>query len=430
MTATPRRTDERGLSSLAETVAYRLSIFEAIKRGILCPFEAKVAQIGYSLKGLRKSGDGWKDKEVDELMTAANALDVIVQKWIEEAYGRPTVAFTATVGQAQRLAEKFREAGIPADCVSGETEKEERRRILSDYDAGRLRVVTTCNVLTEGWDAPATSCVIMARPTTSGVLFVQALGRGLRTYPEKESCLILQFVPMEAPIDLFMVGDLLGKPKKQQKAEKKALDAGVILDAFGVDVNGDVGGWEADPDKVVMEATELFAKGKNRNLAWTLDPATGIVTLSTDFKSAIGIVPPDPAYVEALSEECRFPMWRDFVAQRAKFRLCRMRDNKHLAVEGHFDTLEEAEQAARSLLSKKTMWGKSRNADWRKKPASMRRKLLAMRLGVWRDGMTDGECHQAVAHKFFTDLVEKEKRNSGVLSIPLRFADRVLSGWR
>lgn len=68
----------------------------------------------------------------------------------------------------------------------------ERDRILTELAAGDLDVVTNCNVLTEGFDAPALRCLLMARPTKSSALYTQMIGRGTRLHPGKTECLIFR----------------------------------------------------------------------------------------------------------------------------------------------------------------------------------------------------------------------------------------------
>ena len=77
--------------------------------------------------------------------------------------------------------------------ITGQTDKEERKRHLEDFRAGSLRWLVNVDVLTTGFDAPRVDCVAVLRATMSPGLFCQIVGRGLRTSPEKQDCLILDF---------------------------------------------------------------------------------------------------------------------------------------------------------------------------------------------------------------------------------------------
>src|SRR5262249_28722900 len=90
---------------------------------------------------------------------------------------------------AYAMAETFCAAGIAAEALDGTTPLATRRTILQRLHTGATRVVANCAVLTEGFDEPSVSCIIMARPTHSATLYQQRRGRGPRTYPVKTDCL-------------------------------------------------------------------------------------------------------------------------------------------------------------------------------------------------------------------------------------------------
>lgn len=114
-----------------------------------------------------------------------------VEAWLRYGEGRKTVAFTVTVEHARHLAESFHDAGVDADWVSGSLPLAERRRRLQRLRDGELQVLTNAQLLTEGWDEPSVACVLMARPTRSKAAYIQCVGRGLRPYPGKVDCLVL-----------------------------------------------------------------------------------------------------------------------------------------------------------------------------------------------------------------------------------------------
>jgi superfamily II DNA or RNA helicase len=97
------------------------------------------------------------------------------------------------VEHAKNLAEEFKTAGIKSDMVHGGMSREDRDRIINEYRNGDIQVLTNCQVLTEGFDVPATSCVIVARPTKSRGLYQQMVGRGLRRHPGKGECVVIDF---------------------------------------------------------------------------------------------------------------------------------------------------------------------------------------------------------------------------------------------
>lgn len=105
----------------------------------------------------------------------------------------PVLVFTSSVLGAQTLSVLLRRQGIPSASVSGTTPTAERRRAIEDFRNGNVQVLTNCNVLTQGFDAPEVRALYIARPTFSPNAYIQMVGRGLRG-PEnggKEECLIV-----------------------------------------------------------------------------------------------------------------------------------------------------------------------------------------------------------------------------------------------
>jgi superfamily II DNA or RNA helicase len=82
---------------------------------------------------------------------------------------------------------RFREAGILAEYIDGETPTEERDRLLTQLASGEIEVLINVGVLTEGWDSPPVSCIVITRPTKSLGLYRQMAGRGLRPALGKEN---------------------------------------------------------------------------------------------------------------------------------------------------------------------------------------------------------------------------------------------------
>ena len=119
--------------------------------------------------------------------------DLIVTSYQEHALGRPSICFGTTVNHAYNLSNLFKERGITSECIHGGTPFHEREAILGKYKAGEIDVLSNCAVLTEGFDAPSTACVIVARPTKSKGLYQQMAGRGLRIFPGEKRLPYLGF---------------------------------------------------------------------------------------------------------------------------------------------------------------------------------------------------------------------------------------------
>ncbi|MFE2039492.1 DEAD/DEAH box helicase [Streptomyces sp. NPDC059477] len=105
----------------------------------------------------------------------------------------PTLLFATSVDHAKYLAALLNDRGVPAAAVDSTTSTQDRRRRVENFRNGRVRVLTNYGVLTQGFDAPATRVVVVARPVYSTNVYQQMIGRGLRGPRNggKDTCLIL-----------------------------------------------------------------------------------------------------------------------------------------------------------------------------------------------------------------------------------------------
>jgi ATP-dependent helicase IRC3 len=190
-TATPFRQDGKGLREVFDAISYEKGVKELIKEVYLCPPKGIKISTDIDLSKV-KIGDS-ADFQTDSLSQVMDIPEVrllIVNSYLEKGQGRQTICFGVNVKNARNLSELFKEHGISSEYVHGGTPKSEREGILKRYQSGQTKVLCNCLVLTEGFDAPETSCVIIGRPTQSKGLFRQMAGRGLRLFPNKRDCLI------------------------------------------------------------------------------------------------------------------------------------------------------------------------------------------------------------------------------------------------
>jgi superfamily II DNA or RNA helicase len=169
-----------------------------------------------------------------------------VEQYLAHCPGESAVAFCKSTQEAHELAQEFRDHKVSAACITGETPTAIRDRVLMLYQRREIKVITNFNVLTEGWDAPHTSAVIVTRPAESLVYQTQTIGRGLRAHKDKQICKILDLVGNQnvwGPPDLYRTPTLEGRVKKEGvqgdgitkcPSCKEAIPEGVSL-AFGED---------------------------------------------------------------------------------------------------------------------------------------------------------------------------------------------------
>jgi superfamily II DNA or RNA helicase len=202
VTATPNRGDKIGLRQVFSNVADQIRLGELIASGHLVPPRTFIIDVGVQdeLRAVRRSGDDFDMAEVARVMDTVPVTDAVIRHWTEKASDRQTVVFCSTVAHAEHVARAFNAAGVPAAVVSGEMPDSERRSVLAAYASGEVQVLVNVAVLTEGWDHPPTSCVVLLRPSSFKSTMIQMVGRGLRTVDPNEhpgivkrDCVVLDF---------------------------------------------------------------------------------------------------------------------------------------------------------------------------------------------------------------------------------------------
>ncbi|MFE9853581.1 MULTISPECIES: DEAD/DEAH box helicase [Streptomyces] len=207
-TATMTRTDG-GLAEVWQDVVYTLDILDMISDGYLCDVRGKrVTVAGLDLDKVKTRNGDLADGQLGQALDDSGAAATIAAAYTQHAADRPGVVFTPTVATAQSMATAFTDAGVTAAAIWGDMPREQRAQELARYKSGAVQVLTNCMVLTEGFDAPWTSCVVIARPTKSPGLYCQMVGRGLRLHEGKRDALVLDVMGASTRHKLASIVDL------------------------------------------------------------------------------------------------------------------------------------------------------------------------------------------------------------------------------
>lgn len=220
VTATPERSDGVGLDTVYDEIVYQVGILDLIRDGYLVPLRGRKVVIDADFSGVhtRRNADGVSDYRMDEiekLMDASNWCEKVGRGWLEQASDRRTIAFVPRVRMAYQLAEWLAAEGVAAAALDGSTHISEQRRIVREFEAGRVQFIANCDLFVEGADIPSINCVVFARPTKSQIVYNQAIGRGTRLSPDtgKTDCLVLDMVGASNRFDLCHLGTIAGVSK-------------------------------------------------------------------------------------------------------------------------------------------------------------------------------------------------------------------------
>ena len=199
VTATMARGDGVGLGSVWEDVVYRRSILNLISKGHL----TDVRTVQVDLKELDMGAVGvsrgdWAAGDLGRALMESEADTAIARAYREHAGDRRGIVFTPTVETAHAAAGALWGAGVRTAVIDGETDRATRHLRYEEFRTGKVQVLTSCMVLTEGFDAPWAEVAVIARPTRNAALYTQMVGRVLRPWPGKTEALVLDLVGASA----------------------------------------------------------------------------------------------------------------------------------------------------------------------------------------------------------------------------------------
>lgn len=194
LTATPERTDQADILSLCDNnLVYRRDLFDGIDSDLLCPFN----YVGIADEQVDYQEISWRNGKFDpnelfnQLATQSRAKHIL-KEW--KAYKQQrTLAFCISMKHADFMSDFFNQKGYKTVSVHSQSEIR-RNEALEQLSAGKIDVVFSVDLFNEGIDLPKIDTVMMLRPTDSKIIFLQQLGRGLRTHYGKLQLIVLDFI--------------------------------------------------------------------------------------------------------------------------------------------------------------------------------------------------------------------------------------------
>lgn len=199
LTATPERTDGKSiLRWFDERIAVELRLWDALERGLLCPFQYFGVSDGVDLSHVPWASGGYVQTALEKVYTGDHARVDLIVKAIADKLANPrsmrALGFCVSVKHAVFMASEFTRRGVPAIAVFADTGTADRDEALRQLRDGTVNVVFCVDLFNEGVDVPEVDTVIFLRPTESALVFLQQLGRGLRRSESKSCLTVLDFV--------------------------------------------------------------------------------------------------------------------------------------------------------------------------------------------------------------------------------------------
>jgi DNA repair protein RadD len=233
------------------------------KRFLTAPVKVDIPVTSYNFSELSESNRTYSAAEVEELLQRQKQLTPLIIKNIvditERYHRKGVMVFSASVRHAEEILSFLPEG--QARLVVGDTDMVTRDRIIADFKAEKFKYLVNVSVLTTGFDAPHVDVIAILRPTESNSLYQQIVGRGLRLFPDKKDCYILDYTGMGHNIYAPEISD--------RRPAKDTVPVIVSCPKCGFD--NTFWGY-ADPDGMVLEHFGRKCRGS------TQDGSTGEVT--------------------------------------------------------------------------------------------------------------------------------------------------------
>jgi DNA repair protein RadD len=190
VTATPCRLDGAPLGEVFDSMILAPSTRWLINNGYLSSYRAFAAS-SPNLKGVKSRAGDFISSQVEELMNTPQITGSAIKEYELHANGKRAIVFCSTVKHAEQVRDEFLNAGHSAESLDGTMDKLTRKSIVNNFKLGKIKILTSVNVVSEGFDLPAIEAAILLRPTQSLSLYLQQVGRALRTYEGKQHAIIL-----------------------------------------------------------------------------------------------------------------------------------------------------------------------------------------------------------------------------------------------
>lgn len=197
VTATPIRSDGKGLGDghggFADELLQGVSMKWLVDHGYLSPYRYFAPPTDIDLTDVNTTAKGdYNTRKLSDAVDKPTITGDAVKHYLTLANGKRAVVFCASVSHAMHVSEQFNSAGVSSEFIEGKTE--DRAAMIQRFATGQTMVLTSCDLISEGFDLPAIEVAILLRPTKSTGLYMQQVGRALRIFEGKTEAIILDHV--------------------------------------------------------------------------------------------------------------------------------------------------------------------------------------------------------------------------------------------
>ena len=199
VTATPCRLSGEGFTGTFEKLILSAPIGKFIEEGFLSNYQyysvGKNTFIQRSIDAIKKFSNGdYAEQEMERVCNNDRIRAQVLETYQKYADGKKGIVYTINKRHNKNLCEEFNSHGIKAVAIDSDTPKDIRQEYINDFKKGKIQIIFNVNLFTEGFDCPDIEFIQLARPTKSLALYLQQVGRGLRTHENKEKTIFLDNV--------------------------------------------------------------------------------------------------------------------------------------------------------------------------------------------------------------------------------------------
>lgn len=193
VTATPERLDGKGLADMFDSLVRGPEVVDLIDRGFLAK-PRYYAPTAFSDEGIRRLAGDYQKQDLERAVMKSTITGSAVEHYTKICAFKPAVVFCVTVEHAKKVAAQFCASGYKFEVIDGTLSVSDRKDLVRKLGSGEIHGLTSCEIISEGFDLPVVTAAILLRPTQSLSLYLQQVGRVLRPSPGKENAIILDHV--------------------------------------------------------------------------------------------------------------------------------------------------------------------------------------------------------------------------------------------